>query len=50
MVFTDADKIDANYKVASIPIALTGDGEVKDPIACATGKCTISLSIGTTGS
>lgn len=49
--FTDTDKIDANYKVVSIPIALTGDGEVNTPIACtAAGKCNISLSIGTAGS
>lgn len=49
--FTDAEKIDANYKVVSIPIALTGDGEVNTPIACtAAGKCNISLSIGTAGS
>jgi hypothetical protein len=50
LVFTDTDKIDANYKVASIKID-GNDGEVKDGIACtAAGKCTIGLSIGTVGS
>lgn len=46
--FTDTEKIDANYKVVSIPIALTGDGEVNTPIACtAAGKCNISLTVST---
>lgn len=41
LVFSDS-KIDAKYMVATSPIALTGDGEIK-ATACTDGKCSISL-------
>jgi len=45
LVFTDDKKIDEKYMVATIPIALSGDGEVKDAVKCVATKCTISLIV-----